>query len=123
MAQWRSGYNNNAGGFLVGADYRLSENFAAGLFAGYEYSYAKYNDGSSTQGNSALFGLYGSYTHEAGYYADAVVSGGYTGFQTRRAIEFFDNGVDADVFHLRGVKLIEYRIAAQALQRPFARRD
>ncbi|MFM8983314.1 MAG: hypothetical protein ACKOLA_10490, partial [Spartobacteria bacterium] len=29
-------YNNNAGGFLVGADYRLSENFAAGLFAGYE---------------------------------------------------------------------------------------
>ena len=81
-------YNNNAGGFLVGADYRLSENFAAGLFAGYEYSYAKYNGGSSTQGNSALFGLYGSYTHEDGYYADAVVSGGYTGFQTRRSIEF-----------------------------------
>ncbi|MCX6965031.1 MAG: autotransporter domain-containing protein [Verrucomicrobia bacterium] len=81
-------YNNNAGGFLVGADYRLSENFAAGLFAGYEYSYAKYDGGSSTRGNSALFGLYGSYTHEDGYYADAIVSGGYTGFQTRRSIEF-----------------------------------
>jgi outer membrane autotransporter protein len=81
-------YKNNAGGFLVGADYRLSENFAAGLFAGYEYSYAKYDGGSSTAGNSALFGLYGSYTHEDGYYADAVVSGGYTGFQTRRSIEF-----------------------------------
>jgi autotransporter-associated beta strand protein len=81
-------YNNNAGGFLVGADYRLSENFVAGLFAGYEYSYAKYNGGSSTRGNSALFGLYGSYTHEDGYYADAIVSGGYTGFQTRRSIEF-----------------------------------
>jgi autotransporter-associated beta strand protein len=81
-------YNNNAGGFLVGADYRLSENFVAGLFAGYEYSYAKYNGGSSTQGNSALFGLYGSYTHVDGYYADAIVSGGYTGFQTRRSIEF-----------------------------------
>jgi outer membrane autotransporter protein len=81
-------YKNNAGGFLVGADYRLSENFATGLFAGYEYSYAKYNGGSSTAGNSALFGLYGSYTHEDGYYADAIVSGGYTGFQTRRSIEF-----------------------------------
>jgi outer membrane autotransporter protein len=81
-------YKNNAGGFLVGADYRLSENFAAGLFAGYEYSYAKYDGGSSTAGNSALFGLYGSYTHEDGYYADAILSGGYTGFQTRRSIEF-----------------------------------
>jgi outer membrane autotransporter protein len=81
-------YNNNAGGFLVGADYRLSENFVAGLFAGYEYSDAKYNGGGSTRGNSALFGLYGSYTHEDGYYADAIVSGGYTGFQTRRSIEF-----------------------------------
>jgi autotransporter-associated beta strand protein len=81
-------YNNNAGGFLVGADYRMSENFVAGLFAGYEYSYAKYDGGSSTRGNSALFGLYGSYTHEDGYYADAIVSGGYTGFQTRRSIEF-----------------------------------
>ena len=29
-------YNNNAGGFHVGAEYRLSENFAAGLFVGYE---------------------------------------------------------------------------------------
>jgi len=81
-------YNNNAGGFLVGADYRWSENFATGVFAGYEYSLAKYNGGSSTQGNSALFGLYGSYTNENGYYADAIVSGGYTGFQTRRSIEF-----------------------------------
>jgi outer membrane autotransporter protein len=91
-------YKNNAGGFLVGADYRLSENFAAGLFAGYEYSYAKYDGGSSTAGNSALFGLYGSYTHEDGYYADAVVSGGYTGFQTRRSIEFstIDRTASAD---------------------------
>jgi len=91
-------YNNNAGGFLVGADYRLSENFAAGVFAGYEYSYAKYDGGSSTRGNSALFGLYGSYTHEDGYYADAIVSGGYTGFQTRRSIEFgtIDRTASAD---------------------------
>jgi outer membrane autotransporter protein len=81
-------YHNNAGGFLFGADYRCGANFTSGLFAGYEYSYAKYDGGSSTQGNSAIFGLYGSYTHDTGYYADVVVSGGYTGYQTRRAIAF-----------------------------------
>ena len=85
-------YQNNAGGFLFGADYRCGANFSSGLFAGYEYSYAKYTGGSSTQGNSALFGLYGSYANESGYYADAVVSGGYTGYQTRRAIAF--GGID-----------------------------
>ena len=85
-------YQNNAGGFLFGADYRCGANFSSGLFAGYEYSYAKYSGGSSTQGNSALFGLYGSYANENGYYADAVVSGGYTGYQTRRAIAF--GGID-----------------------------
>ena len=81
-------YHNNAGGFLFGADYRCGANFSSGLFAGYEYNYAKYNGGSSTEGNSALFGLYGSYANERGYYADAVVSGGYTGYQTRRSIQF-----------------------------------
>jgi outer membrane autotransporter protein len=85
-------YQNNAGGFLFGADYRCGANFSSGLFAGYQYSYAKYTGGSSTQGNSALFGLYGSYANENGYYADAVVSGGYTGYQTRRAIAF--GGID-----------------------------
>jgi outer membrane autotransporter protein len=81
-------YRNSAGGFLVGADYRLSENFSTGLFAGYQFNYAKYNGGGSNQGNSALFGLYGTYKNEDGYYADTVIGGGYTGFQTRRPIKF-----------------------------------
>jgi len=91
-------YNNNAGGFLAGADYRFGPTLSAGVYAGYQYNYAKYSNGSSTQGNSALFGLYGSYTHEDGYYADAIVSGGYTGFQTRRSIEFstIDRTASAD---------------------------
>ena len=91
-------YNNEAGGFLVGADYRMSENFSAGLFAGYEFNYAKYNGGSSSRGNSALFGAYGSYTNENGYYADGIVSGGYTGYQTRRSIQFgtIDRNASAD---------------------------
>jgi len=90
-------YNNDAGGFLVGADYRWSENFVTGLYAGYDYSYAKYNGGSSTKGNSFSFGTYASYEKD-GYYADAVIGGGYTGFQTQRSIAFgtIDRTASAD---------------------------
>jgi outer membrane autotransporter protein len=80
-------YNNDAGGFLVGSDYRWSENFVAGLYGGYDYSYAEYNGGGSTKGNNFSFGTYASYAKD-GYYADAVIGGGYTGFQTKRSIEF-----------------------------------
>ena len=90
-------YNNDAGGFLVGADYRWSENFVTGLYGGYDYSYAEYNGGGSTKGNSFSFGTYASYAKD-GYYADAVIGGGYTGFQTTRSIEFstIDRTASAD---------------------------
>jgi outer membrane autotransporter protein len=90
-------YNNDAGGFLVGSDYRWSENFVTGLYAGYDYSYAEYNGGGSTKGNSFNFGTYASYAKD-GYYADAVIGGGYTGFQTKRSIEFstIDRTASAD---------------------------
>ena len=82
------GYKNDAGGFLAGADYRWSEAFSTGLYAGYQYNYAKYGGGSSTRGNSALFGAYASWQNEDGYYVNSVIGGGYTGTQTRRAINF-----------------------------------
>ncbi len=90
-------YNNDAGGFLVGSDYRWSENFVTGLYGGYDYSYAEYNGGGSTKGNSFSFGTYASYEKD-GYYADAVIGGGYTGFQTQRSIEFstIDRTASAD---------------------------
>jgi outer membrane autotransporter protein len=91
-------YNNNGGGFLAGADYSFGGGLVAGLFAGYQYSYASYNGGGSAQGNSVLFGGYAGYANEAGYYVDGIVSGGYTGFQTRRSIEFgtIDRTANAD---------------------------
>jgi autotransporter-associated beta strand protein/T5SS/PEP-CTERM-associated repeat protein len=90
-------YNNDAGGFLVGADYRWSENFVTGLYGGYDYSYAEYNGGGSTKGNSFSFGTYASYAKD-GYYADAVIGGGYTRFQTKRSIQFstIDRTASAD---------------------------
>ena len=81
----------------MGADYRWSENFVTGLYGGYDYSYAEYNGGGSTKGNSFSFGTYASYEKD-GYYADAVIGGGYTGFQTQRSIEFstIDRTASAD---------------------------
>lgn len=81
------GGRNDAGGFLSGADYRFSEHFSTGLYAGYQYSQAKYNGGSSSRGDSTLFGGYASF-FQNGYYADAIVGGAYTDWNTRRQIEF-----------------------------------
>lgn len=80
-------YRFQSGGFLVGADYRWSENFSTGLYTGYEYTQANYDGGGSTQINSALFGGYATYDN-GGFYADAVIGGGYNGYRVRRPIEF-----------------------------------
>jgi outer membrane autotransporter protein len=90
-------YDNDAGGLLVGADYRWNENFVTGLYGGYDYSHAEYNGGGSTKGDSFSFGTYASYAKE-GYYADAVIGGGYTEFQTQRSIDFstIDRTASAD---------------------------
>ncbi|PTX94009.1 hypothetical protein DB345_20820 [Spartobacteria bacterium LR76] len=80
-------YRFQGGGFLVGADYAWSENFATGVFGGYQGTYAKYGNGSMSSVNSALFGGYATYQKE-GFYSDAVVSGGYNGYIAKRAIQF-----------------------------------
>jgi fibronectin-binding autotransporter adhesin len=80
-------YHFQSGGFLVGADYRWSENFTTGLYTGYEYTWADYDGGGNTQINSALFGGYATYDND-GFYADAVFGGGYNGYRVRRPIEF-----------------------------------
>ena len=90
-------YNSDAGGFLIGSDYRWGGNLVTGLYAGYDYTYSKYNDGSTNQGNSVLFGGYASFSNN-GYYADAIAGEGYTGFQTHRSITFgtIDRTASAD---------------------------
>jgi len=90
-------YNSDVGGFLVGADYRWNEHFVTGLYAGYDYSNIKYSGSSNMRGNSFNFGTYASYAKD-GYYADAVIGGGYTAYQTKRSIQFstIDRTASAD---------------------------
>ncbi len=102
-------YRSDGGGFLFGADYTFGEAATAapkaaapaksfrsevststlttGVFAGYQGTYAEYDGGGSSTINSALFGLYATYAN-GGFYADAVVTGGYNSYAVRRPISF-----------------------------------
>jgi fibronectin-binding autotransporter adhesin len=87
-------YSFNSGGFLVGGDYTFGRDgspsdpsLALGLYGGYQYTWADAGDSSNTQINSALFGGYATYS-QGGFYADAVVGGGYNGYRVRRGINF-----------------------------------
>ena len=80
-------YRSENGGFFVGADYAWSESFTTGIFTGYQGSYSKYANGSSSSVNSALFGGYATYQN-GGFYTDGIVMGGYNGYIAKRAIEF-----------------------------------
>lgn len=80
-------YRYQNGGFFVGVDYGWSEHFATGIFGGYQGTYAKYSNGSMASVNSALFGGYATYQN-GGFYSDAIISGGYNGYVSKRSIAF-----------------------------------
>lgn len=80
-------YRFEGGGFVAGLDYRWNESFATGLYAGYQGAYAKYDGGSTTSINGVTFGGYATY-QKGGFHADAIVGGGYNGYDVRRSIEF-----------------------------------
>lgn len=84
----------DSGGFLFGADYTtrpdsstFSSQLTLGLYAGYQYTWADGGNVGTTRVNSALFGGYASYS-KGGFYADAILGGGYNDFQVRRSIQF-----------------------------------
>lgn len=83
----------NSGGFLAGADYSWlgagvdGPSLVTGLYAGYQGTDARYAGGGTTRIQSTLFGGYASFAH-GGFYADAVVGGGYHNYTVRRPIAF-----------------------------------
>lgn len=76
-----------SGGVSVGADYRWNEHFTTGIFGGYQGVYSKYENGGSTKINTGLVGTYATYQN-GGFYADGILSGGYSDYQLRRPIQF-----------------------------------
>ena len=76
-----------SGGIFVGADYQWNEHITTGLFGGYQGVYSKYTNGGLNKINTGLFGSYATYQN-GGFYSDAILTGGYSNYSTRRSIQF-----------------------------------
>jgi len=77
------GYDVDTGGFTLGVDYRLTPNFAIGLFGGYAHTNVNLVGGGNIDVNGGKIGLYTTIFGN-GFYLDAAVSGGPSGYDTRR---------------------------------------
>jgi autotransporter-associated beta strand protein len=78
------GYGLTTGGFTLGVDYKVCPNFAVGIAAGYAGTGIDLTDDGSILVNGGKLGLYAT-TFVGGWYADAAVTGGYNGYDTKRA--------------------------------------
>jgi autotransporter-associated beta strand protein len=75
--------NVNGGGFTVGADYRVTDNFAVGIDAGYDGTSSDLHNTGRIYTNGGKLGLYATY-FTGGFYVDSAVNGGYNSYSTRR---------------------------------------
>jgi fibronectin-binding autotransporter adhesin len=78
-----SGYNVDTGGFTFGVDYRLTPNFAIGLTGGYAHTSVNLDAGGNIDVNGGKLGAYATIFGN-NFYLDTAVTGGPSGYQTRR---------------------------------------
>ena len=86
----RPGFDIISGGFTLGVDYRVCNNFALGLYGGYAHSTADFDDqlggfnGSEITVDGGKIGAYATW-FSGGFYLDGAVGGGYNNYDTRRS--------------------------------------
>lgn len=78
---------STTGYFSAGGDCSLSQATNVGVYFGYQGITSWYSDGSRFKGNGVKFGLYGT-GHWNGFYANAIVGGGYHSFGLNRSLNF-----------------------------------
>ena len=79
------GYNFTTGGVSLGLDYRLTENIAVGIAAGYAHTWTNLTENGNIDVNSARGGLYAAFS-ENGFYLNGYAGGGYNSYNTRRNV-------------------------------------
>jgi T5SS/PEP-CTERM-associated repeat protein len=91
------GYNSESGGITTGLTYKWNDNFASGIYCGYQGTYTKsgangtgLGTGSSLIDNAVRFGVFGTYGNKdgKGLYANALAGGAYHNFQATRVIQY-----------------------------------
>jgi outer membrane autotransporter protein len=78
-----AGYYLQTGGVTVGVDYRVFPFFAIGFTGGYAHTNADLANGGNIEVNNGTLGLYAT-AFENGFYLDTAVTGGPSGYNTRR---------------------------------------
>jgi len=79
-----SAYDLTTAGITVGLDYRFSEILSAGLIGGYQNTQTSLVNNGNIALNGGKGGVYATY-HEKGWYANALMTGGYDSYTTKRA--------------------------------------
>lgn len=82
-------YNVTTGYFSTGADLRLSENLHAGLYLGYQGTESK-SGSNHLYGSGIKYGLYSTAQWD-GFYINAILGGGNTGYNLHRTIGIADD--------------------------------
>ncbi|MEY2479600.1 MAG: hypothetical protein QOI04_527 [Verrucomicrobiota bacterium] len=86
----RPGFDITTGGFTLGIDYRVNENFAVGIYGGYAHSNTDFDNqlgflnGGDLTIDGGKIGLYATW-FSGGFYIDGAVGGGYNSYDTHRA--------------------------------------
>lgn len=80
-------YNFNTGGVTAGVDYRITDDFALGLYGGYAHTRAGFDQSNRLDVDSGKWGLYGTW-RKGGFYVDGIGGGGYNRYDLRRGIDF-----------------------------------
>jgi autotransporter-associated beta strand protein len=78
------GYNLTTGGMTVGADYKVNDNLAVGVNAGYVGTDSPLTGDGRLRVNGGRAGVYGTYW-DHGFYGDVAASAGYNNYDIRRA--------------------------------------
>jgi T5SS/PEP-CTERM-associated repeat protein len=91
------GYNAESGGITAGLTYKWSENFASGIYTGYQGTYSKMGasgsglgTGSTLIDNAVRFGVFGTYGQKdgKGLYLNGLAGGAYHNYQATRVIQY-----------------------------------
>ena len=73
----------NTGGITLGADYRLGQNAAIGLTAGYTNMNTAWSGNGSLENNGGKAGVYGTVFND-GFFLNGVAGGGFNSYAIRR---------------------------------------
>jgi fibronectin-binding autotransporter adhesin len=77
------GYDFTTGGFIIGVDYRITDQFALGLMGGYAHTATDLQPSGNIDVNTGRGGLYATY-FDHGFYINAVADGGRNSYNTSR---------------------------------------